>query len=98
MNSPHHHKRIALPSDHPSFTLWTKLKRFDFLLLTRREVHQGATALGNAGDFPATRHLEMEHELPALGMTAHYFKEILAVKDLIASARARLKAATTRRR
>jgi TRAP transporter TAXI family solute receptor len=152
-----------------------------------KEVHQGATALGNAGDFPATKHLdypqaeesdhffksgppmlrqyvpfwlanllerlllllapilaigiplakllpslkdwkeqselthlydeilsieygryaddagrakalhrldEMEHELPALGMTAHYFKEILSLKDLIGSARERLKAAT----
>jgi uncharacterized protein len=38
MNSPHN-KRIALPSDHPSFTLWTKLKRFDFLLLTKREMN-----------------------------------------------------------
>jgi hypothetical protein len=155
--------------------------------LPLKEVQQGATALGNAGDFPATRHLdypqaeesdrffksgppmlrqyvpfwlanllerlllllgpilaigiplakllpslkdwkeqselthlydeilaieygryaddaargqalhrldEMEHELPALGMTAHYFKEILALKDLIGSACDRLKAAT----
>jgi TRAP transporter TAXI family solute receptor len=38
MSSPHN-KRIALASDHPSFTLWNKLKRFDFLLLTRREMN-----------------------------------------------------------
>jgi uncharacterized protein len=46
MTAPHH-RRLALPSDHPRFTLWKKLRRFDFLLLTQRELNVVlAVALG----------------------------------------------------